>query len=109
MIQRRAVYNPETFSENDEDVKRIFQAIRSGLFGAPEEFDPILNHIRHSDQYLVLPELKAHWKAVRASDRDYADTEIWQTRSLKNIAASGYFSSDRTIGEYNRDIWHLKD
>ena len=108
VIQRRAVYNPEGFSKSDEDVKRIFHAIRSGLFGLPGDFEPLLNHLSHYDQYLVLPELKAHWKAVRASDRDYADRAIWQTRSLKNIAASGYFSSDRTIGEYNRDIWHLK-
>ncbi len=105
---KRVGYSPEVFIKGDERASRILHAIESGLFSSGNEFSALLNHIRSNDQYLVLPELAAHRKAVSASDRDYEDTAGWQSRSLKNIAASGYFSSDRTIMEYNRDIWHLK-
>ncbi|OQY35365.1 MAG: hypothetical protein B6241_02420 [Spirochaetaceae bacterium 4572_59] len=108
VVLKKTSYNPLHYIQGDESVKRIFQAIESGLFGAAKEFSALLQHLRQSDQYLVLPELAAHREALNASDRDYDQREIWQTRSLKNIAASGYFSSDRTIREYNRDIWHLK-
>lgn len=108
VIMRKTSYDPLSYIQGDESVKRIFKAIETGLFGPAEEFSALLQHLRHSDQYLVLPELAAHREALNASDRDYCQSRIWQTRSLKNIAASGYFSSDRTIQEYNRDIWHLK-
>lgn len=108
VVLKKKAYDAESFMKGDDSVKRILQAIESGLFGAAEEFSSLLRQLRKSDQYLVLPELAAHREVLKASDRDYYESDIWQARSLKNIAASGYFSSDRTIREYNRDIWHLK-
>ena len=108
VLLKKESYRPEEFISKDPEIAGIIKTLEAGLFGPAEEFTTLLNHIRLNDQYLVLPELKAHREAVAATDRAYADSLEWQKKSLINIAASGYFSSDRTISEYNRDIWKLK-
>ncbi len=107
VIEARSNYSPGEFLSRNAGAARILEAFEKGVFGPPEDFAPLLGHIRHNDEYLVLPELEAHRAALEATDRGYADTMSWQKKSLLNIAGSGYFSSDRTIGDYNRDIWHL--
>ena len=107
VIQKKKGYNPGEYLKKHEKASRILEAFESGIFGPPEEFAPLLGHIRHNDQYLVLPELEAHKAALEATDDEYKNTMVWQKKSLINIAGSGYFSSDRTIADYNRDIWHL--
>ncbi len=108
VIEIRNGYDPVSFLKNHPETARVLEAFEAGVFGPAEEFTNILGHIRHNDQYLVLPELESYKKAVELTDRDYRKTQEWQKKSLMNIAASGYFSSDRTIMEYNRDIWHLE-
>ena len=107
VIQMKESYSPSEFLKKNTYAAGILEAFEKGVFGPAEEFAPLLGHIRHNDEYLVLPELEAHKNALEATDRGYADTISWLKKSLLNIAGSGYFSSDRTIGDYNRDIWHL--
>ena len=57
---------------------------------------------------MTLLDLKDYIATKNRAYEDYADRKAWSKKMLTNIAMAGYFSSDRTIAEYNKDIWHLK-
>ena len=59
------------------------------------------------DWFMTLLDLRAYIDTKEQMLSDYEDSRAWAKKSLINIAKAGYFSSDRTILEYNRDIWHL--
>jgi starch phosphorylase len=67
-------------------------------------FDEIMNR---GDQYFILADFEGYCEACDQVDALYANKAKWAHACIMNIAYSGYFSSDRTIAEYNRDIWHL--
>jgi glycogen phosphorylase len=72
-------------------------------------FAPILDVlIRKGDHYLHLADLKSYSEAHTRLGELYADQENWSRKAVLNIAASSTFSSDRTIAEYARDIWHAE-
>ena len=60
-----------------------------------------------NDRYMALADLPAYIEAKLAISRDYADQHAFGLKGLCNIAAAGYFSSDRAVSEYARDIWHM--
>ena len=60
------------------------------------------------DWFMTLLDLKAYIEAKERAYRDYDDRRAWSKKMLVNIAKAGYFSSDRTIAQYNEDIWKLK-
>ena len=60
------------------------------------------------DWFMTLLDLKDYIATKNRAYEDYADRKAWSKKMLTNIAMAGYFSSDRTIAEYNKDIWHLK-
>ena len=68
-------------------------------------FDEIMNR---GDQYLVLEDFDSYVKAQEKICSLYKDRKTWGKMCLKNIANSGFFSSDRTIEQYANEIWHLK-
>ena len=57
---------------------------------------------------MTFPDFKAYVKTKDKAFKDYADRKKWAKKMLVNIAEAGYFSSDRTIADYNKDIWKLK-
>jgi starch phosphorylase len=67
-------------------------------------FDEVLNH---GDQYFILADFDAYCEACDEADAYYSDKAKWAHACICNIAMSGYFSSDRTVEQYNKDIWHL--
>jgi starch phosphorylase len=72
-------------------------------------FAPILDSLlRHGDYYLHLADLASYSAAHARLGELYQDQEEWSRKAILNIAASGRFSSDRTIAEYARDIWHAE-
>ena len=72
-------------------------------------FAPILDVlIRKGDHYLHLADLRSYSEAHTRLGELYADQEKWSRKAVLNIAASRTFSSDRTIAEYARDIWHAE-
>ena len=74
----------------------------------PDEFKVIYDEILYrNDEYFHLADFKAYKEAQEKINEMYKDQESWNKKCLINIARSGYFSTDRTIEEYNRDIWHL--
>ena len=106
----RASYDPNAIIAADADLKRVIRLIESGHFNQfePGLFDPIVGAIRSPhDPWLVAADFRAFVDAQAAAARAYRDSERWTRMSLFNTAASGKFSTDRTMREYNADIWKL--
>jgi glycogen phosphorylase len=100
-------YKPREIYEHDPRLQKVFQYIRT-LHPNPQHFDYILNNLLNSDYFLVMKDFAAYTEAHELANEAYKDTSKWQEMMIANIANSGFFTSDRTIEQYNRDIWKLK-
>jgi len=108
---RRGSYNPGAIIADDEDLGRVMRLLQSGHFNLfePGIFDPIIHSITSPhDPWLTAADFRSYADAQRQVEKAYRDEENWTRMSILNTAASGKFSSDRTILDYNRDIWHLQ-
>ena len=76
--------------------------------GDPTELSLLWKDMKNKDWFMALLDVEAYISAKDQAIKDYADRRTWAQRMLVNIAKSGYFSSDRTIQQYNEDIWKLK-
>jgi starch phosphorylase len=106
----RGRYDPVKIIEDDEELKRVMHLLESGHFNLfePGVFDSIIDSIKSpQDPWLTAADFRSYVQAQREVSNAYRDTEHWTRMSILNTAASGKFSSDRTILDYNRDIWHL--
>lgn len=107
----RPHYDPESFINRSEDFRRVMHLLDSGHFNQfePGIFDSIAQSIRSPhDPWMTAADFDSYVQAQRAAAAAYKDQEAWSRMSILNCATSGKFSTDRTIGEYNRDIWKLK-
>ena len=75
--------------------------------GQKEHLERLRNELIYKDWFMTLLDFDAYKEAKERAIADYADRKNWAKKMLVNIAKAGFFSSDRTIEEYNRDIWHL--
>ncbi|MDR0480999.1 MAG: glycogen/starch/alpha-glucan phosphorylase [Gallionellaceae bacterium] len=103
-------YDPNAIIAADEDLKRVMSLLESGHFNLfePGIFDPVIQSVRSSsDPWLTAADFRSFVEAQKDVAQAYQDTEHWTRMSILNTAASGKFSSDRTIQDYNDDIWHL--
>ena len=75
--------------------------------GHKENLERLQKELLNKDWFMTLLDLEDYIKVKDKMLKDYEDREKWQKMMLVNIAKAGYFSSDRTIGEYNKDIWKL--
>ena len=100
-------YKPREIYEKDQRLKDVFSFIRT-LNQNPAHFDYILSNLLNSDYFLVLKDFDQYVKAHEIANEYYKDREGWLHKSIMNIAHSGFFTSDRTIENYNKDIWHLE-
>jgi starch phosphorylase len=106
----RAGYDPKAIIAGDPDLSRVVGLIRSGHFNQcdPGIFDDILHSLTDwGDYWMVCADFASYCEAQRQAAALYQDRERWAASSIMNAACSGKFSTDRTIGEYNRDIWKL--
>jgi len=106
----RSQYDPNALIEADADLKRVLRLLESGHFNhfEPGLFDPVINAIRSShDPWLVAADFRAFIDAQERVAAAYRDRERWTRMSIINTAASGKFSTDRTMAEYNAEIWQL--
>jgi len=106
----RGHYDPVSIIAADEDLRRVLHLLQSGHFNLfePGIFDPIIYSITSpQDPWLTAADFRSFVEAQRKVAEAYRDEERWTRMSILNTAASGKFSSDRTILDYNRDIWHL--
>jgi starch phosphorylase len=87
----------------------VLDAVESGVFSPdePDRFKPLVDALRHHDYFLVTSDFDAYWDAQRKVDDLWNNKPAWWTSSAINTANMGWFSSDRTISEYARDIWNV--
>ena len=76
--------------------------------GQKENLERLQHEIISKDWFMTLLDFDAYKEKKEEALEAYADQKAWAKKTLVNIAKAGYFSSDRTIEEYNRDIWKLK-
>ncbi|KAL0234667.1 hypothetical protein PCE1_001703 [Barthelona sp. PCE] len=95
--------------KTDVRLQRVFDAFEKGMFGNPSAYREILGSIHgSSDFYLVKADFDAYMKCWEEIDSVYQDTDEWNKRCLSGIANIGFFSSDRTIGQYAKEIWGIE-
>ena len=108
--EARHHYDPNAIIAADGDLRRVMALIESGHFNQfePGLFEPIVKAIRDAhDPWLVAADFRAFVDAQERAATAYRDTECWTRMSILNTAASGKFSTDRTMEEYNAEIWKL--
>jgi starch phosphorylase len=107
---RREHYQPNEIIEADADLRRVMHMLESGHFSQfePGLFEAVIRSIRDPrDPWLTAADFRSYLEAQRQAETAYRDSTRWTHMSILNTAASGRFSTDRTMQEYNRDIWHL--
>ena len=103
-------YNPWDRYHTNGKIKEVRDSLINGTFSSDKgQFQRIYDEIRyHNDEYRVLKDFDSYDKAADCVRKSYLNRDEWGKKCLANVANSGWFSSDRTIAEYNRDIWHRK-
>jgi len=89
-------------------LQHVFQSIRSGLFGDPQEYECLLYPIEHGDGYLVNYDFDSYINCQLSIDESYKDQDHWVKMCMKSTANMARFSSDRTIKEYAEQIWKIE-
>ncbi|MCR5469272.1 MAG: glycogen/starch/alpha-glucan phosphorylase [Lachnospiraceae bacterium] len=114
-LERNRTYNPMEIFNNDQDVRKVLTQLINGFYSPDdtERFRPIYdsllntNRTQFADTYFNLADFRSYADAQKKVMEAYMDEEGWAKKAMLNVAHSGKFSSDRTIEEYVRDIWHL--
>jgi starch phosphorylase len=104
----RGWYSPRWHYDNDPETREALDLIAGDHFSRyePGVFAPLLDSVLGKDHYLHLADLKSYSEAHARLGELYGDQESWSRKAILNIAASGRFSSDRSIADYAREIWH---
>ncbi|PRY32927.1 glycogen/starch/alpha-glucan phosphorylase [Pseudosporangium ferrugineum] len=104
---RAGPYNPRTYYELDEELRAAIDAVVGGPF-ACEGADLLVGELLTRDEYLTLADFRAYVDCQDRVAEAWRDQEEWTRRSIRNVARSGFFSSDRTVQDYCRDIWRVE-
>ena len=103
-------YDPQSYIDNDPDLHAVIELLESGHFNLfePNIFHDILASLRSPhDNWLTLADFRSYVDCQEKAAANYRDRESWVRKSILNTASSGYFSTDRTMQEYNDEIWKL--
>jgi len=103
-------YDPLDYYHANEELRQVVDTLSSGFFsdGDRDRFKPLVDSLlHHGEQYLLLADFSAYLKCQDRVDDCFRDPKGWVKKSIINVAAMGYFSSDRTIREYAEDIWGM--
>jgi starch phosphorylase len=109
-MQKQGSYNPRDRYDNDPAIKEVMDALASDLFCPNEHgmFRWIFDELVHrGDKYFHLADFPSYVEIQRTIESEYQQDEVWGRKAVLNVARIGKFSSDRTIHEYARDIWHI--
>ncbi|WP_349668978.1 glycogen/starch/alpha-glucan phosphorylase [Lacrimispora sp.] len=114
--EREGGYDPMEIFNNNYEIRRVLMQLINGYYSPqdPELFRDIYNSLLNTmssdraDTYFILKDLPSYGEAQKRIDQAYADESWWAKAAILNVANSGKFTSDRTILEYVRDIWHLE-
>ena len=106
----KADYVSRSYYENDANIKRAIDFIVSDqmkAIGCAENLERLYNELLNKDWFMTLPDFEEYVATKERIYADYEDRMAWAKKMLVNISKAGFFSSDRTIAQYNEDIWHL--
>lgn len=108
-LQALQVYKPYELTESDQRLKAIFNLLDGMLPSLPDGNGvyPLLSSLRDSDRFFNMLDFDDYTRQRERIDTAFADRMAWNRKSLQAIARSGYFSSDRTVAEYSRNIWKV--
>ncbi len=103
-------YRPYDHYESDEELRAVIDAIANGAFsnGDRDLFKPIVDNLLGSDPYMLLADYRPYIECQEDVGRVWCEPERWTRSAILNVARMGRFSSDRSIREYCRDIWHVQ-
>jgi starch phosphorylase len=107
----RGHYDPQAIIEADEDFARVMQLLEGGHFSRfePGVLNPVIQSIREpADPWMTAADFRSFVDAQNRASESYKDLEHWTKMSILNTASSGRFSTDRTMRDYNEDIWKLE-
>ena len=106
---RNRGYRPMDFYENSPELRGVLEFIRDGFFsrGDVNVFRPLVDGLLNWDTYMLLADFQSYSECQALVNTVYQDPTQWSRMSILNVARSGKFSSDRTIGEYAQDIWRV--
>lgn len=106
----KADYVSKEYYDKDDDIKRAVDFIISDemmAVGCRENLERLYQELLNKDWFMTLPDFKDYVKTKEKIYADYEDRMAWAKKMLVNISKAGFFSSDRTIEQYNEEIWHL--
>ncbi len=103
-------YNPMDYYNNDERIHTVIDELTNGFFDRVDqnEFAEIRDNLLYKDNYFVLKDFDSYIKAQEKINELYKDQKKWLHMSIVNVAKSGFFTTDRTMKQYNDDIWHVE-
>ncbi|MCW8932795.1 MAG: glycogen/starch/alpha-glucan phosphorylase [Gammaproteobacteria bacterium] len=104
-------YDPVNIINSDKDIANVMNLLESGCLNQcePQLFDPIIQSLKSShDMWMTLADFRSYIDAQEQVSLTYQDTKRWTTMSIMNTLSSSKFSTDRTMEEYNRDIWKME-
>ena len=103
-------YSPRHFYDNNTELHAAISAIAQGVFspGEADRYAALVQNLLETDHYLLLADYADYVATQEQVDEVYRSPEEWTRRSILNVAGMGLFSSDRTIGEYAREIWGVE-
>ncbi|MBR0154289.1 MAG: glycogen/starch/alpha-glucan phosphorylase, partial [Lachnospiraceae bacterium] len=114
--ERKRDYDPMVIFRENDSLRRVLMQLINGFYSPenPDLFRPIYDSLLsdkingRADTYFNLLDFASYAVAQKCVEEAYRDPEKWAAMAIRNVACSGKFSSDRTIEEYVRDIWHLE-
>ena len=109
-LYEEGTYSAETLYQEDKMIRELVDFIKGEeleAIGDMENLERLYKEIRSKDWFMALLDVKEYIETKEKMLADYEDEAAWSRKALVNIAKAGYFSADRTIAEYNRDIWKL--
>ena len=105
--RRRTGFDARALIEQSADLKDVLHAVGSGVFspGDNDRFRSLVDGLYANDWFMVTADYAAYVAAQRCVDALWKDPAAWSAKTIRNTANMGWFSSDRTIGEYATEIW----
>ena len=107
---KNADYVSKDFYDRDEDIKKAVDFIVSDelkALGNAQSLERLHHELISKDWFMTLLDWRSYMQTKEKMLRDYEDRTAWAKKMLVNISKAGFFSSDRTIAQYNEDIWKL--
>ncbi len=103
-------YNPQEYYVSNPSLKKVLDMISAGYFSPDNKslFRPLADSLLHDDPYMLLADYQSYIDCQDKVSKTFGDQDLWTKMSILNVARTGKFSSDRTIREYNEDIWGIK-